>query len=103
MVRETKTLDELIDSARGIAVPLEGLRALQRAFVFGNTVIANPKVTREIIVRVDADFERIFGSCRLALPKHKSASRPVGPTNGSGFGEKNREGWHSSVDRAPLS
>jgi hypothetical protein len=22
------------------------------------------------------------------LPKHKSASRPVGPTNGSGFGEK---------------
>ena len=27
-------------------------------------------------------------SCRLALPKHKSASRPVGPPNGSGFGEK---------------
>ena len=27
-------------------------------------------------------------SCRPALPKHKSASRPVGPTNGSGFGEK---------------
>jgi len=38
------------------------LRAQQRSFVFGNTVIANPKVTREIIVRVDADFERIFGS-----------------------------------------
>src|SRR6516165_11240183 len=28
-------------------------------------------------------------SCRLALPKHKSASRPVGPTIGSGFGETN--------------
>ena len=27
-------------------------------------------------------------SCRPALPKDKSASRPVGPTNGSGFGEK---------------
>ena len=62
MVRETKTLDELIDSARGIAVPLEGLRALQRAFVFGNTTIANPDDTREIIARVNADFERIFGS-----------------------------------------
>ena len=29
-------------------------------------------------------------SRRPALPKHKSASRPVGPTNGSGFGEKTR-------------
>ena len=28
-------------------------------------------------------------SCRPALPKDKSASRPVGPTNGSGFGETN--------------
>ena len=62
VVRETKTLDELIESARGIAVPPEGLRAPQRAFVYGNTTIANPDVTREIIARVDADFERIFGS-----------------------------------------
>ena len=62
MVRETKTLDELIESARGIAVPPEGLRAPQRAFVYGNTTIANPDVTREIIARVDADFERIFAS-----------------------------------------
>ncbi len=27
-------------------------------------------------------------SYRPALPLHKSASRPVGPTNGPGFGEK---------------
>ena len=62
MVRETKTLDELIESARGIAVPPEGLRAPQRAFVYGNTKIANPDDAREIIARINANFERIFGS-----------------------------------------
>jgi hypothetical protein len=62
VVRETKTLDELIENARGIGVSPEELRALQRAFVYGNTTIANPDVTREIIARVGADFERIFGS-----------------------------------------
>ena len=62
MVRETKTLDELIESARGMAVPPHELRAPQRAFVYRNTRIANPDDTREIIARVDADLERIFGS-----------------------------------------
>ena len=36
-------------------------------------------------------------SYRLALPKHKSASRPVGPTNGSGFGEKDDKPWTRSL------
>ena len=40
----------------------EQLRAQRRSFAYGNTTIANPEVTREIIARVDADFERIFGS-----------------------------------------
>ena len=62
VVRDTKTLDELIESACGIGVPPERLRAPQRAFVYGNTTIANPDDTREIIARVNADFERIFGS-----------------------------------------
>ena len=39
-------------------------------------------------------------SCRPALPKHKSASRPVGPTNGSGFGEKKaKDGIAQSIER----
>ena len=62
MVRETKTLDELIESARGIAMSREKLRVQLLSFAYGNTTIANPDVTREIIARVDADFERIFGS-----------------------------------------
>ena len=67
MVRNTKTLDELIERSRGISVSPEQLspeqlRAQRRSFVYGNTAIANPNVTREIIARVDADFQRIFGS-----------------------------------------
>ena len=62
MVRDIKTLDELIERSRDIALSPEQLRAQRRSFAYGNTTIANPNVTREIIARVDADFERIFGS-----------------------------------------
>jgi hypothetical protein len=61
VVRDTKTLDELIESTRDAATSPEQLRAQQRSFV-GKTTIANPDVTREIIARADADFDRIFGS-----------------------------------------
>jgi hypothetical protein len=62
VVRDTKTLDELIDSTRDFAMSPEELRARQRSFVKSNPTIADPDVTREIVARVDADFERIFGS-----------------------------------------
>ena len=62
MVRDTKTVDELIERSRDIVMSPEQLRAQRRSFAYGNTTIANPDVTREIIARVDADFERIFGS-----------------------------------------
>ena len=62
MARKTKTLDELIERSRDVSMSPEQLRAQRRSFACGNTTIANPEVTREIIARVDADFERIFGS-----------------------------------------
>ena len=62
MVRDTKTLDELIESIRGIIMSPEQLRAQRRSFAYGNTAIENPDVTRDIVARADADFERIFGS-----------------------------------------
>ena len=62
MVRDTKTLDELIESTRGIIMSPEQLRAQRRSFAYGNTAIENPDVTRNIVARADADFERIFGS-----------------------------------------
>ena len=62
MVRDTKSLDELIESIRGISMSPEQLRAQRRSFAYGNTAIGNADVTRDIIVRVNADFERIFGS-----------------------------------------
>jgi len=62
VVRETKTLDELIERSRDISMSPEQLRAQRRSFAYGNTTTANPDVTREIIARVDADFERIFSS-----------------------------------------
>ena len=40
----------------------EELRAQRRSLVYGNTVIENPDITRDIGARADADFERIFGS-----------------------------------------
>ena len=40
----------------------EELRAHRRSLVCGNTTIENPDVTRDIVARVDTDFERIFGS-----------------------------------------
>ena len=62
MVRDTKTLDELIECCHDIAMSPEQLRAQRCSFAYGNTTIANPDVTRDLIARVDADLERIFGS-----------------------------------------
>jgi hypothetical protein len=62
VVRDTKTLDERIESIRGISMSPEELRAQRRTLVYGNTTIENPDITRDIAARVDTDFERIFGS-----------------------------------------
>jgi hypothetical protein len=62
VVRDTKTLDELIESTRGIIMSPEQLRAQRRSFAYGNSAIKNSDVTRDIVGRADADFEPIFGS-----------------------------------------
>jgi hypothetical protein len=62
VVRDPKTQDELIESTRDATASPDRWRALQRSFVFRHTAIANPDIAREIVVRADADFERIFGS-----------------------------------------
>ena len=62
VVRDTKTLDERIESFRGISMSPEELRAQRRTLVYGNMTIENPDITRDIAARVDTDFERIFGS-----------------------------------------
>jgi hypothetical protein len=62
VVRDTKTLDELIESSCDIIMSPEQLRAQRRSLVYGNSAIENPDMTRDIVARADADFERIFGS-----------------------------------------
>ena len=62
MVRDTKTPDELIERSRDSDAPQEQRRARHRSFVFAHTAIANADIARDIVVRVDEDFERIFGS-----------------------------------------
>ena len=62
MVRDPKTQDERIESTRDTTTSSEERRARRRSFVFGHTAIANPDIARDIVVRADADFERIFGS-----------------------------------------
>jgi hypothetical protein len=62
VVRDPKTQDELIESSRDTATSPDMRRARRRSFVFDHTAIANPGIARDIVVRVDEDFERIFGS-----------------------------------------
>ena len=61
MVRDTKTPDEPIEITGGIASPGE-MCAQRRPLVRGQTAIANPDGAGDIIARVHADFERLFGS-----------------------------------------
>jgi hypothetical protein len=63
VVQHRKKKDDLIESTPDSAnVPAASRRARRRSFVFGHTAIAHPEIARDIEVRVDADFERIFGS-----------------------------------------
>ena len=62
MVRDPKTQDELSESTRDATASPEQRRARRRSFVFAHTAIANPDIAREIVIRADDDFERIFGS-----------------------------------------
>ena len=62
MVRDTKTQQQPksrpVESSGDAAV----LAQRRRSFVFGHTAIANPDIARDIVVRADEDFDRIFGS-----------------------------------------
>ena len=62
MVRDRKTPDELIERSRDSDAPQQQRRARRRSFVFAHTASTNPDIARDIVVRVDEDFERIFGS-----------------------------------------
>ena len=68
MVHNIKTLDELIESAGDTTMSPEGLRAQWRAFVYGNTTIANSCITREIIAADGTYFTTISESRLLNVP-----------------------------------
>jgi hypothetical protein len=62
VVRNPKTQDEPKKRSRDSALPQDKRPARRASFVFSHTAIANPDIARDIVVRVDEDFERIFGS-----------------------------------------
>ena len=66
MVRDSKSQkqprDQPVESSRDTAASAQPRRARRRSFVFGHTAIANPDIARDIVVRADEDFDRIFGS-----------------------------------------
>jgi hypothetical protein len=62
VVRDPKTQDELIERPRDAAAPPKKRRGRRRSLVAPHTAIAIPDIARVIVVRADADFERIFGS-----------------------------------------
>jgi hypothetical protein len=61
MVRNP-TLQEPLDRTRGVGMTPAQPRARRRSFAFGNLDVENADVTREVVARADADFDRIFGS-----------------------------------------
>jgi len=63
VVQHRKKKDDLIESIPDTTnVSSASRRARGRSFIFGHTAITHPEIARDIEVRVDADFERIFGS-----------------------------------------
>jgi len=50
---EPENLDALIERAQQIEMTPEQLRAQRQSFVYGNTHIDNPRVTRELVREVD--------------------------------------------------
>jgi hypothetical protein len=56
------SLEDLIERSHGVTPSPERQRAQRRSFTYGNLVIDNDKVTREIVARADEDFERLFGA-----------------------------------------
>jgi hypothetical protein len=62
VVRDPKTQDKLNERSRDSASPSDKRRARRPSFVFAHTAITNPDIARDIVVRVDEDFERIFGA-----------------------------------------
>lgn len=62
MAQTNQHLTEPIERTSDIAVSPEQLRAQRRSFASGNTHLNDEAVTRDVLARADADFERIFGS-----------------------------------------
>jgi hypothetical protein len=60
VVRDIKTLDELIERSRDISMSPQPLRAQRRRSFATATPRSRTPTSREIM-RVDARFERIFG------------------------------------------
>ncbi len=47
----TKDLQEFLDAAKNLEPSREQKEEQRRSFVFGNTTIGNPRITREIVDR----------------------------------------------------
>lgn len=54
----TKKLDDLIEKARRIQMTPEQAREQRRSFVYGNTHIENPRITRDLVREVDEELEK---------------------------------------------
>jgi hypothetical protein len=54
----TSKLDELIEKARRIQMTPEQAREQRQSFVYGNTNIENPRITRELVRQVDEELEK---------------------------------------------
>lgn len=57
----TRELELLIEKARRTEMSSDQLREQRRSFVYGNTHIENPRITREIVAEADRKVEAEAG------------------------------------------
>jgi hypothetical protein len=54
----TKDLEELVEQARKIEMTPNQVTAQRQSFAYGNTRIANDRITRQMIAEADRKIER---------------------------------------------
>lgn len=54
----SRELEELLRLAREHVMSEDEIREQRRSFVYGNTHIENPRITRDMVAEIDAEIER---------------------------------------------
>jgi len=57
-MEDARTLEELLEKARGIVVSPSDQEAQRRSFVYGNTSLENPIITKDMVDQIADRMEK---------------------------------------------